>query len=103
MRNTTWCCAISARAVSGSLMSSAGATTTPQPMLSGSQMSMTLPSVRQSNAEAISSANHMHTREALPSTVCAVASQGAQSNAPKMKGIVWKNMEPTGMGEVRVR
>ena len=47
MRKATRCWAISARAVSGSLMSSAGATTMPQPMLSGSQMSMTLPSVGQ--------------------------------------------------------
>ena len=47
MRNPTRCCAISARAVSGSLMSSAGATTVPQPRLSGSQMSMMLPSERQ--------------------------------------------------------
>ena len=65
MRNTTWCCSISCRAMLGFLMSSAGATTMPQPMLSGSQMSMTLPS--------------------------------------KMKGMVWKNMEPGASGVVAVR
>ena len=99
MRNTTRCCAISARAVSGSLMSSAGATTMPQPMLSGSQMSMMLPSERQGSTR-------IQTQDCWTAFVPhAVLRQDAtlKAGSPKMKGIVWKNMEPAGMGAVQVR
>jgi hypothetical protein len=63
MRNTTLCSLIRLRATSGSLMSSAGATTMPQPIENGSHTSITLPSKM----------NGMVWKNMDPGGICAVA------------------------------